>query len=82
MSLVYKRNQRERAIKRKMQICSNLGIKEGYAHIPGKLNKGKIHCSCPLCSNKTKHAGVKYNFSRRDQRTIYNMHEQIITMEV
>lgn len=29
-----------------------------------RLNKQKIHCSCPLCSTKTKNIG----YSRRDTR--------------
>ena len=40
-------------------------LKEGY-WIPywvvnhrGKLNKGKIHCSCPLCSAKTRNKGTR-----------------------
>ena len=25
----------------------------------GKLNKGKIHCSCPMCSTKTRNKGAR-----------------------
>ena len=28
---------------------------------PHKLNKGKIHCSCPLCTDKVKNGGFKHS---------------------
>lgn len=31
----------------------------------GKLLKGKIHCSCPMCATKTKKDGVKISEKRR-----------------
>ena len=40
-------------------------LKEGYwtpywvINHRGKLNKGKIHCSCPMCSAKTRNKGTR-----------------------
>lgn len=49
--------QRERAIARKSEILRELrGPFEPDLYTggkPGKLSKGKIHCSCPLCRAKT-----------------------------
>lgn len=38
-----------------------------------RLNKQKIHCSCPLCSTKTKVIG----YSRHDKRLLDSYHNQI-----
>jgi len=49
--------QRKRAIARKSEILRELhGPCEPDLYTggkPGKLSKGKIHCSCPLCRAKT-----------------------------
>jgi len=49
--------QRKRAIDRKSEILRELrGPCEPDLYTggkPGKLSKGKIHCSCPLCRAKT-----------------------------
>lgn len=52
----YRRKQRRRAIKRKLGILKGIGENE-YVRAwtrgrPGRLAKGKIHCSCPLCRTK------------------------------
>lgn len=53
----YYRYQRNRAINRKLGILRRLGGDE-YVWAwtrgrPGRLAKGKIHCSCPLCRQKS-----------------------------
>ena len=46
----YYREMREKHIKRKKKISAH------YWHykFDGQYSKGKIHCSCPICRNKTK----------------------------
>lgn len=56
--LNFRRRQKHRTINKKMRKQSYfLGydyVKEYYEHNPkGILNKGKIHCSCPLCRTKS-----------------------------
>lgn len=41
------------------------------------LNKEKLHCSCPLCSTKTKNRG----YSRHDKRLLDSYHSQLETIE-
>ena len=54
----YYREQRERAIKRKYRLQQKrLGrnvAKQIYdSKRLGQLDKGKIHCSCPMCRTKS-----------------------------
>lgn len=48
----YRRYQRRTHIERKKRIIRDLN---GYWHykFDGDLNKGKIHCSCPMCRHKS-----------------------------
>lgn len=50
-----------RAIERKKKILDNLYV----IHVPavplGKLNKGKVHCSCGICSQKSSKIQTKTN---------------------
>lgn len=53
----YYRYQRNRAINKKLGILRRLG---GETHVyawthgeHGRLTKGKIHCSCPMCRVKS-----------------------------
>ena len=53
----YHRRQRMRAIHRKEGILKRIGGEE-YVRAwtggdPGRLAKGKIHCSCPMCREKS-----------------------------
>ncbi len=51
----YYRYQRNRHIRRKLRILKGYGewITEGWTrNQPGRLAKGKIHCSCPMCREK------------------------------
>lgn len=84
-SISFRRQQRMRVIKHKAFICSqvyNDTYGYGYLKIPGKLSKGKIHCSCPLCAAKTgKIMGVKTNsliaHTARDLRRLKDMQFQL-----
>jgi hypothetical protein len=48
----YYREMREKHIKRKKRI-SHQGRDYWYYKFDGQYSKGKIHCSCPLCSVKS-----------------------------
>jgi len=53
----YYRYQRIRTINRKKGICKRLGGNElvdaWVRDNPGRLSKGKIHCSCWMCRRKS-----------------------------
>lgn len=60
----YRIHHRNRVINRKRRLISEIyGRKEGYELFPvdGQLAKGKIHCSCSLCSQKVKRNGWKHS---------------------
>lgn len=48
----YYRKQRIKHIKRKKNISEHCYGYDWY-QVDGAYSKGKIHCSCPLCSTKT-----------------------------
>ncbi|MCM3786235.1 hypothetical protein M3231_25085 [Neobacillus mesonae] len=53
----YYRHHRQRVIERKKKLIEDhLGW-----HVPncqfGRLSKSKIHCSCSMCSEKSRHLG-------------------------
>lgn len=53
----YYRKMRSKHIRRKKRIAHlNFGNGWGYEY-DGMYNKGKIHCSCPMCSRKTNNKG-------------------------
>ena len=59
--------------KRKMKIAKfTIGL-EPFVGKENKLFKGKIHCSCPICSAKTNKLGWK----SRDKRIIEGMNFQL-----
>lgn len=78
-----RRYVREKSIERKMGIlkfkeCLSW-IGSGDRPIVGKLAKGKVHCSCGLCNNKSFRTVVNrhsysyngiHNLSRRDKRAL------------
>ena len=53
----YYRSQRKRTIQRKERILHFWGSSEEVTAwergAKGRLSKGKIHCSCPLCRRKS-----------------------------
>jgi hypothetical protein len=67
----YYRHQRQRIINRKKKIVKQYYGFNYYTH-DGQYNKGKIHCSCWMCSTKTKVHGL----SRTDMRKKAQIQEQ------
>ena len=64
----YKRHHRERVIARKKKIAAEVYGNDYYKE-DGYYSKGKIHCSCWMCSSKTKANGPKISeirFLRRE----------------
>lgn len=70
MSYMVKRHDRAvsrkndyRVIERKRRILKGYkGAFEGFTNEEiHRLAKGKIHCSCPMCSSKTKTHGWKHS---------------------
>jgi len=63
----YYRHHRNRVIEKKKKFAKQCyGI--NYYKVDGKYSKGKIHCSCPMCSNKTKiHGFSKADICKRDK---------------
>lgn len=57
----YYREVRANAIARKQRIS------ESYWHVkcPGVLDKGKIHCSCWMCTGKSRYLGRPISEQRR-----------------
>ena len=52
MSLIHKITMRENHIERKKNISKHVYGFDWY-NKDGYYNKGKIHCSCPMCADKT-----------------------------
>jgi len=46
----YYRRVRSKNIERKKKIWENIYHHIDYTEPEGKLSKGKVHCSCPLCA--------------------------------
>lgn len=53
----YRRKQRRRVIRRKLGILKGIGgnkyVNAWTRGAPGRLAKGKIHCSCWMCRTKS-----------------------------
>ncbi|MFX3660983.1 MAG: hypothetical protein ACE3JN_13085 [Ectobacillus sp.] len=54
----YYRHHRRRAIKRKSKIAEHNGW---YVPSNGYFAKGKVHCSCWMCSQKTNKDGFPHS---------------------
>ena len=50
----YYRKMRAKAIKRKKTIAQKFYFQPWIYHDDGMYSKNKIHCSCHMCSHKTK----------------------------
>jgi hypothetical protein len=55
-SKIFAREMREKHIQRKKRIAEKL-YGHGFYKCDGKYDKGKVHCSCPMCSEKTNNKG-------------------------
>ena len=84
----YLRKMRAKHIKRKKRLSSY------YWHVEhdGMLSKGKIHCSCPCCSQKTRNKGHRrynhngnynpsYNWKHSDLIKIQSMEDELKNYE-
>ncbi|MEK4487222.1 hypothetical protein MHH81_16975 [Psychrobacillus sp. FSL H8-0484] len=54
----YYRHHRKRVIQRKVKIANQYEWNVRYA---GQFAKGKVHCSCSMCSRKTKRDGFTHS---------------------
>ncbi|MFJ7935800.1 hypothetical protein [Sporosarcina sp. NPDC096371] len=54
----YYRHHRNRVIQRKLKIARRLGW---HVQDIGRFAKGKVHCSCWMCSQKTKRDGYPHS---------------------
>ncbi|WP_341300455.1 hypothetical protein MHB44_19150 [Lysinibacillus sp. FSL H8-0500] len=75
----YYRHHRRRVIQRKLKIAKSYDWQFRYA---GQLAKGKIHCSCWMCTQKTKRDGFPHGQIKKlaymsSQLTEYWQHEKI-----
>lgn len=57
----YYRRMRAKAVTRKHRISKGYW----YVKAPGVLSKGKIHCSCWMCTGKSKYLGRPISEQRR-----------------
>lgn len=74
----YLRKMRAKHIKRKKRISHSYW----YIKHDGMLNKGKIHCSCPACSQKTKNKGHRRNNHKGNYNPSYNWkHSDLLKIE-
>lgn len=72
--MVYRRSQTKRAIRRKKMILEKVYCMEkaeqwfgtSEDHSLHRLDKAKVHCSCPMCATKTKKDG----WSHRDRKEL------------
>lgn len=69
----YYRHHRFRSIKRKMKIAKHYWFYDPENISPrelGRLNKGKIHCSCPLCRYEQYYGidKVKYQIKEKEDK--------------
>ncbi len=75
----YYRKQRKRIIRNKSRLLKRLGggdLYEGWTRgYPGRLAKGKIHCSCWMCRTKSYdyllHRDVRQKLDARQQTEEY-----------
>ena len=75
----YYRYHRNRSIRRKKQILKAIWPynkpEDIYGNKMGKLSKGKVHCSCKMCSMKTN--SPFYGWKHRDKKILDAMAKEI-----
>ena len=79
-----RRKLRQKIIRRKKKIAKEVyGFP--YYHNDGEYSKGKIHCSCPMCSAKTNTIGIfgtngrfRKNYTNRDKRACIKAKQDIL----
>lgn len=80
----YYRKMRAKHIRRKKAIVHNWkwwGENPSYYEHDGQYSKGKIHCSCPLCSAKARNNGkhVKTLHEIRNDLSYKELYRNIFT---
>lgn len=68
---------------RKKNICEHI-YGWGYYDNLNQYSKNKIHCSCPMCTEKTNNSsdwGMKRNYTHADRIKIDSMDSQLEEME-
>lgn len=76
----YQRFQAQKHIRRKERIIHDVYRYHDWDPWTGdkgahnRLNKGKVHCSCCMCSFKTKSHGWKHS----DKKKLLSMDEQLL----
>lgn len=68
----YYRDVRKRKIAHRKHICEDYYGWDWYL-VDGRYSKGKIHCSCPLCSSKSKDRNWKHS----DKQKIESAEDQL-----
>ena len=69
----YLRRERAKHIKRRKRLSKHYW----YVEHDGMLSKGKIHCSCPCCSQKTKNKGHRRYDPKNYNRSINYKHSEL-----
>ena len=82
----YLRRERAKHIKRRKSLVEQLCYHQAPT-FDGMLSKGKIHCSCPLCTTKSKNKGKRrymkknyapnYNWKHSDKIKIDKMNQDL-----
>lgn len=76
-----------KAIRKRNIVRDIYGWNEGWYDNLHQYSKNKIHCSCPMCSEKTNNRGRKVwgpgkrNWSMADERRIEEMEDQLLDNE-
>ena len=69
----YLRRERAKHIRRRKKLSKHYW----YVEHDGYLDKGKIHCSCPDCSEKTRNKGRKRQRKGNYSRSINYKHSDL-----
>lgn len=83
----YYRKMRAKHIRRKKKLAENNFGSGWHFEYDGMYSKGKIHCSCPLCSAKTRNKGKRrllhgnyatsLNYKHSDMCKILSMEDEL-----
>jgi len=83
-----KRHYDQRAIERKKNFLKNCYGKHDWFEDwtnggqRNRLNKGKIFCSCPMCSNKTKYQGTSISDYRKIEKMQSSLEESGFDLKI
>lgn len=76
-SRAYTREVRNKAIRRKKRICEDVyypSISSWYPH-DGQYSKGKIHCSCPICTYEKYYKLPSLKDEREKEKSVFALKE-------